>query len=215
MSSKKYTTLTVQEKIKLSAVDSGKKVKDVVVIFGIGYSTACDIVKNKDKILQLSQNSNVIKRQRKQKYENVNNATARWFEQMRAQNVPISGDVLKKKALKFADDLGVTSFKASNGWIDKFKSRNNIVHLKLAGEASSVNMATVENFRACLPSLLAEYSPSDIYNADETGLFYKMLPDKTLHYKRERCHGGKMSKERITVLPICNMTGNICRYVLE
>lgn len=79
----------------------------------------------------------------------------------------------------------------------------------MAGEASSVNMSTVENFRSGLPALIAAYSPEDIYNADETGLLYKCLPNKTLHYKSERCHGGKMSKERLTILPICNMTGTI------
>lgn len=58
-----------------------------------------------------------------------------------------------------------------------------------------------------LPPLLEGYDPDDIYNLDETGLFFKCLPDKTLAFKGERCHGGKSSKERITVVPICNSTG--------
>lgn len=36
--------------------------------------------------------------------------------------------------------------------------------------------------------------------ADETGLFFKCLPDKTLTFKNEKCHGGKHSKERLTIL---------------
>ena len=58
-----------------------------------------------------------------------------------------------------------------------------------------------------LPSLLAGYDPSDVYNADETGLFYKMQPNKTLHFRGERCTGGKQSKERLSVLVGANMTG--------
>lgn len=58
-----------------------------------------------------------------------------------------------------------------------------------------------------LPPLLEGYHPDDIYNLDETGLFYKCLPNKSLAFKGEKCHGGKYSKDRITVVPICNSTG--------
>ena len=54
-----------------------------------------------------------------------------------------------------------------------------------------------------LLSLLEGYEPRDIYNADETGLFFNVLPDRTLGYKGESCHGGKHSK-----------TDSLCYYVL-
>ena len=54
---------------------------------------------------------------------------------------------------------------------------------------------------------MERYSPEDIYNVDETGLFYKLLPDRTYTFKGENCHGGKRSKERITLLLGSNMTG--------
>ena len=38
-----------------------------------------------------------------------------------------------------------------------------------------------------------------IFNADETGLFYNMLPNKTLTYKGEKCFGGKHYNEQLTV----------------
>lgn len=58
-----------------------------------------------------------------------------------------------------------------------------------------------------MPALLAPYEEKDIFNADETGLFFKCLPDKTLTFKNEACHGGKLSKERVTCLLATNMTG--------
>ena len=58
-----------------------------------------------------------------------------------------------------------------------------------------------------LPSLLAEYPEENVFNADETGLFYHMMPNKTLHFRGERCTGGKQSKERISVLVGANMAG--------
>lgn len=62
--------------------------------------------------------------------------------------------------------------------------------------------------RDVLPSLLKDYQEQDIFNADETGLFFKCLPDKTLTFKNEKCHGGKHSKERVTLLLAANMDGS-------
>ncbi|GBL73901.1 Tigger transposable element-derived protein 4 [Araneus ventricosus] len=47
----------------------------------------------------------------------------------------------------------------------------------------------------------------NIFNADETRLFYRILPDKTLCFKGEKCSGGEISKERLTILLDCNMLG--------
>ena len=41
-----------------------------------------------------------------------------------------------------------------------------------------------------LSNILKHYSPDQIYNADETGLFFRLLPDKTFEFKDVKCHGG-------------------------
>ncbi|XP_063230823.1 tigger transposable element-derived protein 4-like [Bacillus rossius redtenbacheri] len=38
--------------------------------------------------------------------------------------------------------------------------------------------------------------------------FFKCTPDKTLAFKSEKCHGGKLSKERVTLLVGANMDGS-------
>ena len=58
-----------------------------------------------------------------------------------------------------------------------------------------------------LRPILSRYNPNDVFNADETGLYWRMLPDKTHTFKGEPCTGTKMSKERVTVLVCANMTG--------
>ena len=55
--------------------------------------------------------------------------------------------------------------------------------------------------------MLLGYQCEDVYNADESGLFFRALPDKTLALKSEKCSGGKLSKERLTVLFCASMTG--------
>ncbi|XP_070573830.1 tigger transposable element-derived protein 6-like [Ptychodera flava] len=49
--------------------------------------------------------------------------------------------------------------------------------------------------------MCAGYSPENIFNADETGVFYRALPDRTLATKADECKGGKVSKERLTFFP--------------
>ncbi|CAH3978477.1 unnamed protein product [Pieris brassicae] len=64
------------------------------------------------------------------------------------------------------------------------------------------------------PALCEGYTTEEIFNADETGLFYNLTPDKTLKFKGEECKGGKLSKTRITVLVAANMTGSCKRKLL-
>ena len=65
----------------------------------------------------------------------------------------------------------------------------------------------MEEWQRTLSMHLKEYKPEDIYNANETAIFYRLLPDKTLEFKNVDCHDGKQSKERITALVCINMTG--------
>jgi hypothetical protein len=50
-----------------------------------------------------------------------------------------------------------------------------------------------------LPNLLQKFCPDDIYNADETGLFYHTMPDSSLSYKHTTLSGSKKAMDCITV----------------
>ena len=58
-----------------------------------------------------------------------------------------------------------------------------------------------------LPTILSRYELKDIFNAAEFGLFYQALRSKSMHFKNERCSGGKFSKVRLTGLAAANATG--------
>ena len=51
-------------------------------------------------------------------------------------------------------------------------------------------------------------SKTEIYNADEFGLFYQALPRKTLHIKDEKSTGDKHRKIRLTGLAAANVNGD-------
>lgn len=121
-----------------------------------------------------------------------------------------------------AELLGVQGFKASEGWLGKFKHRHSIAFRSNQGEAGEIDMEALGNWQQeVLQAEIRKFSPDDVFNADETGLFWKLLPNKTLAFKGwfilffysdlfltgERCTSGKKSKERITVLVGSNMSG--------
>ena len=58
-----------------------------------------------------------------------------------------------------------------------------------------------------LPTL-ARYSPNDIYNGDETALFYKLLPHRTYCFDSDKPAGSAKRKDRLTLLIITNMDGS-------
>ena len=115
---------------------------------------------------------------------------------MRSQFIPVSGPMIQEKALSISNDLGLSDFKASTGWLRSFKQRHNIGGARVCGESGSIDPAIVTDWQGKLPSIIEHYAPCDIYNMDETGVFYRQLPDHTLHIRSEECKGGKKSNER-------------------
>ena len=96
----------------------------------------------------------------------------------------------------------------NDGFIDRWKRRHAIGMKQLSGESNSVSDSDTRPWLdLTLPELLSQYKPEDVFNADETGLFYKLRPDRTLTFKGEKCVGGKKQKDRLTVLVGASMTG--------
>ncbi|XP_023721482.1 tigger transposable element-derived protein 4-like [Cryptotermes secundus] len=173
-------------------------------------------MRNKTKIINaFKQNGSRIKRLRKPERSDVDEALLKWFKQQRSDNVPVSGPLLMVKAEEFAKKLKDEEFVCGAGWTDKFKLRHNITFGKVSGAARGVNTeTTTEWLTAVWPSIRKGYADKDIFNADETGIFFRLTPDRTLKFKGEKSVGGKLSKERITALVCANATGSEKRKLL-
>ena len=128
-----------------------------------------------------------------------------WFKSARDNNVPFSGSFMMSKAEEFACCLGVPDgqFKCSSGWLERFKQRHGISFKCVCGKKKSVdiNSNEMEAWQRTLSMLLKEYKHEDVYNADETAIFYRLLPDKTLELKNVNCHGGKQVSRYLHCLP--------------
>ncbi|CAF4914345.1 unnamed protein product [Pieris macdunnoughi] len=108
-------------------------------------STLSTIWKNKEIILQAAGEGKSSKKLKNPKYEDLDHAIL-WFHRQRQNNRPISGPLvkLKAKAANFAEELGFTSFKASEGWLGKFKQRHHINYGKISGKARSDTNVTYD-----------------------------------------------------------------------
>ncbi|GBL91826.1 hypothetical protein AVEN_172750-1 [Araneus ventricosus] len=73
------------------------------------------------------------------------------------------------------------------------------------------------SFQNFLPSLLKDYKADDVFNADETGLFFQCLPNKTAAFKGKEWQGGEQGKLRVTLLLAANrsVNANARRNVIE
>lgn len=79
--------------------------------------------------------------------------------------------------------------------------------MTVSGESGDVSGATVDSWKERLPHILEGYRTEDIWNLDETGCFWKALPDKGFGQRAKECKGGKKSKQRMAVTLIVNAAG--------
>lgn len=111
--------------------------------------------------------------------------------------------------MKIASELGrkPDDFAASNGWYRNWRRTYNISTRKISGEAKDVDLSVVEAWKQNVPRMIENYAADEIWNFDECGLFFRALPDHTQALKGAECKGGKLAKERLTVLFGCSSTG--------
>ena len=95
--------------------------------------------------------------------------------------------MLKEKAMeikKCLDNVEFKNFSASNGWLEKWKISYGVRERKVNGEVGEVTEYTVSAWMERLVELTRGYEPADIWNMDETGCFFKALPEKGLPEKK-------------------------------
>lgn len=149
------------------------------------------------------------KRLRTQQWPELEACLYEWQLQIQSQ-VPISNDLIKAAAIRFwhrlpiYHDMQVPQF--SNGWLEKFKRRHNISERTRHGEASSVDEALLAEQLVAVQAIAAQFHPLNTYNCDDSGLLWKVVPDKG--QATESIPGTKVEKARITAHFCCNADGS-------
>ena len=149
--------------------------------FGISKQQISDRRKNKDKILKFTDSIETCEGLKRKSLkladdEQMDKALYAWFIQQRSTGTPISGRLLQGKAKHFSTQLNTEvadrEFKASTGWLEKFKTRHGIRNLSIQCKKLSAAEETVDSepFPQKLHKVIEEKNliPEQIYNADET-----------------------------------------------
>ena len=203
--------LSIAKKIEiLDCVKKTKMKKEVCLRYNLAPSTLSTIMKNEKTLREeFDKNTNSQRlTMRRSKFQDMEAALIKWVTMVRENNIALNGPLVLEKATEFANLMGITDFHANQGWLTRFKKRENLNFQAVCGEAGGVDSTVVRDWtETVLPSKLAQFHEDDIFNVDETGLFYQLQPSRTLHFRNEKCTGGKQSKERISVLVGSNMSG--------
>ncbi|XP_030006278.1 tigger transposable element-derived protein 6-like [Sphaeramia orbicularis] len=167
--------------------------------------TVGDILAQKEKWLE-STDDNPFRRNRQAKNKGMEKALFLWFSGARAQNLPVTDDILRAKGKELGEKLGVTDFAYSSGWLTRFKKRFAISNRVISGESAGIDPEMIDEGRRKAKTVIAKYKPEDVFNMDETGLYYRMLPDRTLTLATST-KGIKKAKIRISLALTANATG--------
>ena len=210
----KLKTLSLQSKVKLiEALDNGAHWKEVAQRFKVGKTTLYDIKRQKNKIYETLANrgkrlkKNYVsspKRMKSTKYPLIDKMVYKWYIGQRNVGQPISGKNIMFAAQELAKNLdGYENFQASQGWLNKFRNRHNLAFRTVSGEAASADVEALDRFRQDFLGLIVEQNLlwSQVYNADETGVFWKAAPKRTMAHRYDRdVRGRKMCKNHFSTM---------------
>lgn len=210
----KSRCLSLHEKAQvLEDINKGLNVTLLAKKYGIAKSTVCSIKNKKTQILERVSNTFKLTKKctlKKAELPEMEIQLYKWFLAQRERNMPVSGEMIKQKALNLCASLNISDFKASDGWLQRFKERYGVRFLKITGEKLSSQPELIAPFKERLKRVIRDHGLNEhqIYNADETGLYWRLLPDKTYVSLAEKTASGmKISKQRITFLGCTNASG--------
>uniref|UniRef100_A0A1A9W8G6 HTH CENPB-type domain-containing protein n=1 Tax=Glossina brevipalpis TaxID=37001 RepID=A0A1A9W8G6_9MUSC len=224
--SSKRKFITIETKIQiLERFQNQERLGDIARHFKLNESTIRTIKENEEKIrCSLSSRSSVLAKI-------ISRPRAKIMEKMEQsltkKRLPLDGNAFKQKALKIFNYLkeGQPSidednhqFVVSKGWFEKFKKRHSLHSSKIQGERASADAEAADKYSEEFAKIIKEYDylPDQIFNADETGLWWKKMPSRTFISKNEKTAPGfKVSKDRITLLLYSNASGNFITTPFE
>ena len=214
---RKRNVLTLSKKIEL-VKEKGESRSKLMAEYGVESSTLYDLKKQKYKLLSFvgttdgpSGKTEKRKTLKRAKLGELDRGLYLWFLARHSEGKAVSGPALIDEARKLKDRLGIEEeCEFSVGWLRNFKMRHGIRRLKVQGERRSADTAAADSFSTEFLALIGEHgvTPEQVYNADETALFWRCLPTSTLSAHTEtEAVGFKPNKDRLTILPCSNAAG--------
>lgn len=161
-----------------STANKSKRHEDIAKHFNELYpnltierSTISKILSQSDKWKAVNEDSAAQTFKHKEvKFPVLEHAMSLWVENVTAGGVILTDLLIKEKAKIFAEAFNIQEedLTFSNGWLHKFKKRNNIRKYRIHGESGSAPLASLPEERVKLQEILGRYTLDRIYNIDET-----------------------------------------------
>lgn len=149
-------------------------------------------------------------------------ALAVWMENANRRRIPMSQSFIREKAMslyaRFVPDNDTSHhFKASRGWFNNFRRRYGYHNVTMSGEAASADQEAAKEYPKTFADIVEEggYLPEQVFNADETGLYWKKMPARTYISTAEKSAPGfKVAKDRFTMLLCGNAAGHMIKPMM-
>ncbi|KRY89011.1 Tigger transposable element-derived protein 6 [Trichinella pseudospiralis] len=169
----KRTRITIGEKREIiELLKQNYSASDIAQRYQISRSTVFLIQRNSQRLLNpcLQESLFAI---RPGKYALVEAVLEEWLVKERALNHTISGSVIQYEALQIANQLNLHNFKASTGWLSRFKNRLCLNHYRWLSKERLLPGVIEEWQKNVLDVVCAKYQPDDIFAADQIELYFR------------------------------------------
>nr|XP_005909547.1 PREDICTED: tigger transposable element-derived protein 1-like [Bos mutus] len=202
---RKSITLHVKLEV-LRRFEEGEKLTQIARALGLATSTVASIRVNKDRIRASSQAATPVcttqlTRCRGALMGHMERLLSLWIEEQKRQNLPVSTLLIQDQARRLFAQLQHEQGGGS-------RVRHNVL---LTEEPAVADAQAAARYPAVLRAILEEgcYSPRQVFNVDETGLFWKRLPERMLlALEGTAGPGPKASKDHLTLLLGGNAAGD-------
>ncbi|XP_053567651.1 tigger transposable element-derived protein 1-like [Bombina bombina] len=227
MADKKKCRKSINLDMKLKIIrlyDEGVIQAEIGRKLGFTRTTINTVMKNREKIVAEVKSATPVNtttiRKRDSIVADMERLLILWIENQTTRHVPVNQAIIQSKALSLFNDLKAkkgeaakdAEFVASRGWFDRFKKRSNLHNIKVQGEAAAADNEAAESYPSEFAKIIEDggYSMDQIFNVDETGLFWKKMPARTFIARQEKSMPGyKPAKDRITLLLGGNASGTL------
>jgi len=133
---RKHMSLSLNDKLcVIEKLDNGASVSSICARYGIAKQTVLDIRKKKDDIrkfvlkFNVEKETSVVKRMRLPLDKSLDDAVYKWFCQLRSSGLAVRGVEIQAATDRLAKQLNINNFKASLGWLFRFRRRHNIKNI--------------------------------------------------------------------------------------